>query len=375
LTDPLGPRWTDGPFIGRKGEDEARALLRDAPAPPPLTDVAAHRVLRKLRASVSQRRPRRWVLRPAVVVALALVVAGAAAAAARALLLGSPEALVLAPPLSPGTNPALHHRRVVPGQPPPAGAVAVAPDGHSPVARPAAAWPHTRRRTRAAAARLASSAESSRGIGDRRPATGDRRPATGDRPPAPAPGDRPPAPVTDNRSPDPAPGDRPPADTTSLAEETRLFRAALARLRIAGDPHGALALLDGYAAAFPHGSYAAEASVARVDALLAAGRRADALAALRALSLAALPRRVELTVMRAELAAAAGDCAGARADFDGALAERLPPKLEERALYGRLQCRDRAGDRAGARADLDRLLARFPRGNLAQSARAALGDP
>src|SRR5439155_14177643 len=103
-------------------------------------------------------------------------------------------------------------------------------------------------------------------------------------PPDPASGHRPPATGI------PAPAEVPLGDPSTLAEETRLFRAALARLRIAGDPHGALALLDGYAAAFPHGSYAAEASVARVDAPLAAGRPADALAALRAPSLAALPR-------------------------------------------------------------------------------------
>jgi predicted Zn-dependent protease len=161
----------------------------------------------------------------------------------------------------------------------------------------------------------------------------------------------------------------------SLAEETRLFRAALARLRVARDPHGALVLLDGYATAFPRGSYIAEASVARIDALLAAGRRADALAALRKLSLSSLPRRVELTVMRAELASAAGDCTGGRADFDAALAERLPTGLQERALYGRALCRERLGDHPGARDDLDLLLSRFPRSPLTEAARSSLGDP
>jgi predicted Zn-dependent protease len=92
------------------------------------------------------------------------------------------------------------------------------------------------------------------------------------------------------------------------------------------------------------------------------------------LSLGVVPRRLELTVMRAELAASAGDCQAARADLDSALAERLPPTLEERALYGRALCRERAGDLSGARADLDRLLARFPAGNLAPSARTVLGS-
>jgi hypothetical protein len=157
----------------------------------------------------------------------------------------------------------------------------------------------------------------------------------------------------------------------SLAEETRLFRAALSRLRVARDPEGALALLDGYARSFPQGSYAAEVSVARVDALLASGRRGDALAVLRSLPLATLPRRVELTVTRGELAAAADDCSAARADFDAALGERLPAGLEERALFGRASCARAAGDLASARRDLDRLLARFPGGKLAAAARAA----
>jgi hypothetical protein len=166
-------------------------------------------------------------------------------------------------------------------------------------------------------------------------------------------------------------GGAPQGGEGSLAEETHLFRAALSRLRVARDPQGALALLDTYARSFPQGSYAGEVSVARVDALLASGRRADALAVLRSLPLATLPRRVELTVTRAELAAAAGDCFAARADFDAALGERLPAGLEERALFGRASCARAVGDLAGARRDLDRLLARFPDGKLAGAVRAA----
>jgi TolA-binding protein len=341
-----------------------------------LTDVAAQRVLRKLRAVAPPRRAR-WVVRPALIAGLALALAGAAAA--RALLLRPPVPLVLSEPVRPEVQLAWHHRRAVPAPPPPVAAL-VSPDGHSAVARPAPALPQRRRRTRGGvaieryAAVRTSAPATSRGAGS--PAASSLASPSGD----PPTGASSRATVSSAPAPDAlaSPGRAIAArasEEDSLAEETRLFRAALARLRIARDPHGALALLDGYAAAFPHGSYAAEASVARIDALLAAGRRADALAALRALSLAALPRRLELTVMRAELAAAAGDCAGARVDLDGALAERLPPALEERALYGRALCRDRAGDRPGARADLERLLARFPAGSLAPAARAALGAP
>jgi hypothetical protein len=353
LSDPLGPRWTDGPLLGREGEEGALALLRDAPVPVPLTDVAAQRLLRKLRAAAPERRSR-WVLRPALIAGLgALALAGAAAAGA--LLWRQPAPPVVSGPVA-EYRLARPHRADVAGQPPPVAPLAVAANGPSAVDRPARAPLHMRRHKRGPAA-IRHHAHAAGGLAQNR-LTSPARPSSSAAPR--------PARVA-------AAGST--TEDGSLAEETRLFRAALARLRIARDPHGALALLDGYAAAFPRGRYAAEASVARIDALLAAGRRADALAALRALSLAAVPRRLELTVMRAELAAAAGDCQGARADLDSALAERLPPTLEERALYERALCRDRAGDRAGARVDLDRLLLRFPAGNLAPSARTALESP
>ncbi|MGA9524115.1 MAG: hypothetical protein WBV82_21825, partial [Myxococcaceae bacterium] len=61
-----------------------------------------------------------------------------------------------------------------------------------------------------------------------------------------------------------------------LAREASLLQEALRSLR-ADDPAGALEALDVRAREFPNGQLAAEANVARIDALVAAGRRGDAL--------------------------------------------------------------------------------------------------
>ena len=82
-----------------------------------------------------------------------------------------------------------------------------------------------------------------------------------------------PAPV-----PPPAVAEEPPSEPApSLADET----AALDAVRVAAQSSGAaaaLGLLDAYDRRFSSGSLRAEAAVLRVEALLAAGRRADAVA-------------------------------------------------------------------------------------------------
>src|SRR4051812_50136293 len=99
MSDPLGPRWTEGPLLGRPGEDQVVGFLREAPPPTPLTDVAAQRVLRKLRAQPPPATRRwRWVLRPAFIAAVAVVAAGAPAGT-RGPLLGGPGP---PPPPAPG---------------------------------------------------------------------------------------------------------------------------------------------------------------------------------------------------------------------------------------------------------------------------------
>jgi hypothetical protein len=125
-------------------------------------------------------------------------------------------------------------------------------------------------------------------------------------------------------------------DPGTLGKETTLFREALS-LRAARNPRAAIAVLDHYADVYPHGSYAAE-----------------------------------VTVLRGELAADAGDCRTAITNFDRALISPSSPGLEERALYGRAACHQRTGDRAGARGDYLRYVARFPNGRWAESARSAL---
>jgi TolA-binding protein len=125
-------------------------------------------------------------------------------------------------------------------------------------------------------------------------------------------------------------------DPGTLGKETTLFREALS-LRAARNPRAAIAVLDHYAAVYPHGSYAAE-----------------------------------VIVLRGELAADAGDCTAAVSNFDRALVSPASPGLEERALYGRAACHQRSGDRVGARGDFQRYLDRFPSGRWAEHARAAL---
>jgi hypothetical protein len=280
--DPqLGPRWIDGPLVGRAREDQAIELFRAATTLPAFSAVSSQRVWRRLNAQMVGRR---W-LRPAVLVGL--LVAGGAAAATLAVIRGltrpaSPRVLTpatvvrrgLATPASTFTH-----------DPPPflIRAADVPAPAHSPALR---SRPH---RAHAAAGKRAAAGKGAAG-----------------------------------------------ADEGTLGKETTLFREALS-LRAARDPRGAIAVLDRYAALYPRGSFAAE-----------------------------------VVVLRGELAADAGDCGTAVANFNRALAAPGSPGLEERALYGRAACHQRAGDRAATHADFQRYLDRFPAGRWAEHARAAL---
>jgi tetratricopeptide (TPR) repeat protein len=134
--------------------------------------------------------------------------------------------------------------------------------------------------------------------------------------------------------------------------------------------------LEEYGARCPDGIHAPDVALARIDALLALGRRGEALRVLSGLGGAAiegLPRAVELRVLRGELLAEAKRCLEAMPDFERALEHGGAAGLEERALWGRASCRATLGRNDAARADLERYLARFPEGRFAAQARGALG--
>src|SRR5206468_9018541 len=67
--DPdLGPRWIEGPLVGRSGEAEAIELFRAATSLPAFSAVSSQRVWRRLSAAAPSRR---W-WRPAVIAGLVL---------------------------------------------------------------------------------------------------------------------------------------------------------------------------------------------------------------------------------------------------------------------------------------------------------------
>ena len=198
-------------------------------------------------------------------------------------------------------------------------------------------------------------------------------------PPAAEPGRAPVSPVRRPRGeprvtmpPATAPPVAVPQDT-ALAEESQSLSRALVRLRQARDATGALIELDHYASRFPSGVLAREALVARVDALLMAGRSAEARTILSRMTLGAGGRDRELRLIRAELATGTA-CPAALADYQAVwdAHPRSDDPWGERALWGQAVCHARLGDEARARADLTRYLALFPEGPHAAGARARL---
>jgi outer membrane protein assembly factor BamD (BamD/ComL family) len=157
-----------------------------------------------------------------------------------------------------------------------------------------------------------------------------------------------------------------PAETLS---EERLLAAAVRALRAKRDPGSALAALDAYQVRYPQGRMAVEASVLRVDALTALHRQPEALRSLDELDLGRVPGGLERRLQRAELRAASGRFREAIADFDGVLAQTRGTDASERALAGRVRCRQRLGDWTAARADAIEYLQRFPSGPFAPQAR------
>jgi hypothetical protein len=91
------------------------------------------------------------------------------------------------------------------------------------------------------------------------------------------------------------------AAASSLARESQALAEVSRALRRDRAPDAALLLLDAYRAEFPHGKLQTEATVLRIDALVALGRNAEALRILERLPLEHLPRRDELLALRARL--------------------------------------------------------------------------
>jgi hypothetical protein len=268
VEDPdLGPRWTEGPIIGRSREAEALELFRAGTSLPAFSAVSSQRVWRRLRAAPG---PRRW-LRPSVILGLALV-AGAAAAASLAVIraLSQPPAPSLGP-----VTPAVHRGLATPTR--------SASPGSPPLVIRAVDVPAARAKKSAAAKTPKSRAHLS---------AASKRTRT--------------------------------ADAGTLGKETTLFREALS-LRAARDPRGAITVLDRYAALYPRGSYAAEVIVLRGELTADAGDCAAAGASFsRALAAPGSPGLEERALYgRATCRQRTGDRAGARADFQKYL-DRFP---------------------------------------------------
>jgi hypothetical protein len=163
----------------------------------------------------------------------------------------------------------------------------------------------------------------------------------------------------------------PPEDPLDV--ESRIISKAISQLHTDHHAADALATLDDYASRFPQGQLSGEAAVARIDALLSLGRRADALGELDRLNQAHyenLLRGAEMRVLRGELLAEGHRCLEALDMFD--VGPSVPPPVQERALYGRAACRAALGDER-SNEDLRRYLDLYPNGRFADSARKALG--
>jgi tetratricopeptide (TPR) repeat protein len=156
---------------------------------------------------------------------------------------------------------------------------------------------------------------------------------------------------------------------------------AIRQLRIEGTPGVALASLEDYQTRFPASALEPEAEALRVEALLALGRKAQALAAVDELLARPRPGNDGRRVLRGEIRMSLGAWRDALTDFEAALAGpggaesgRSAAGFVERALWGRAVSRGRLGDDSGARAALEEYLGRFPQGRFAGGAARALGQ-
>lgn len=155
------------------------------------------------------------------------------------------------------------------------------------------------------------------------------------------------APATDSSPPEGA-GENP----------ARHLTEAIRVLRVDHSPDTALALLNRYAPELDQSGLRHEALLLRVEAMLKLNQKPEVLRLLEATPLSGVAASRTLLLTRAELRAAAGQCADSLADFDRVLAQAQG--RDERALLGRAKCRKQLGDEPGAREDLQRYRREFP---------------
>jgi hypothetical protein len=368
---PPGPaRITDRPAGGDATLERARRLLRDARALPDLPPELEARIDRRVATlwrSAAGRRLR-W---PALAAGATVLLLGGAVAAKygpaplRRLLAALHTTTHETPRVAPHAPPRPPAPVVVPlAPPPPVATIEPAPPALAP--RGPAPGPRTRRegatrheRHRRTALRSAAAPASH----------ASHAPAKAPRPPAPTP--------APSAAPAPTAPAAPVATTappSALGGESLLLGRALAQLRHEGDPAGALATLDEYDARFPRGVMAFDGLAARVETLVALGRKQEAVSRLDAVPGRTLAKSPALRLLRGELRASVGRYDDAIADFDRQLGNGAAHgDLHERALHGRGSSRALAGDTRGAREDLELYLRLYPRGRFAAEARQVLG--
>jgi len=171
----------------------------------------------------------------------------------------------------------------------------------------------------------------------------------------------------------PRPAFGPTAGPSRLVQDSRAIAEAIARLRQGGQPAQALAILDQHRAELALGPLAPEATSTRMEALLKLGRNGEALSLLDAQHLTAKGPDREMLVARAELRADKARWVAALRDFDQLLSSSgQTDPVNERALFGRANCRAKTGDQEGSRRDFESYLVHFPHGRFVAQARAAL---
>ena len=305
------------------------------------------RTSRRLRAM----RPR-LVARAALVVGIAFCTGGVVGAVVSPLLAGR-KSSVVAGPTPTAATPRSRTPRAASASPSPPALPDPIPDENAPAVEQPTSLPD----------------EPKRVVAPVRPQTGARIAVTSEIEPT----------AVERSRVEPPPVFSPPVRSSPIAVEQALLGQAIRTLRDGHDALSALALLAQYADRFPGGAFASEATVLRIEALLALDRRHDALVLLEGVSLASLPNQDEQRVVRGELRAADRRWREAEEDFDDALRGRDLPAasprargLQERALWGRAAARSRLGDQAGARADLERYLRVFPAGRFASASASLL---